>query len=94
MRKISIILTALTVSANIYAQSLTEIFDEVFQNVSRANATTGILYERVLPFAGLHKFNSNQTLVDTSNKAHFMQAYFELYNKISNNTFKPQNIAL
>jgi len=83
MKKI-IILTSLIVSASIVrAQSLTEIFDEVFQNVSRADATTGILYERVLPFAGLYNFNSNISPVDTSNKEHFMQ-----HNKLSYNSFK------
>ena len=83
MKKV-IILTALIVSANsIYAQSLTEIFDGIFQNVSRADATTGILYERVLPFAGLYNFNSSVSSVDTSNKEHFMQN-----NKLSYNTFK------
>ena len=82
MRKLNIVLTALTVSANsLYAQNFTEIFDEVFQNVSRADATTGILYERVLPFAQLYKFNSSQVLVDTSNSEHFMQAYSELYDE-------------
>ena len=31
----------------------TEHFDYMFQNVSRTQATTGILYDRVVPFANL-----------------------------------------
>jgi hypothetical protein len=30
-----------------------EMFDSVFKNVSRIQATTGILYERSVPFANL-----------------------------------------
>jgi len=52
----------------------TEHFDYIFQNVSRVQATTGILYERVVPFANLTSPN-----LDTSNYTHFIQAYSELY---------------
>ncbi len=56
-----IILIALAISSNIaiYAQSFTEMFDSIFRNISRSGATTGILYERVIPFAQLQNFNSN-----------------------------------
>jgi hypothetical protein len=58
----------------------TEAFDNAFRNISRVEVTTGILYERVLPFARLYNFNSNiYPLVDTSNLDHFIQAYSELY---------------
>ena len=80
MRKI-IIFIALVTSINItYAQSYTEAFDSVFANISKTQATTGILYERVLPFAELQNFNSNVSTVDTSSSEHFIQGYFELYN--------------
>jgi hypothetical protein len=61
-------------------QTYTESFDSVFQYVSRTQATTGILYERVVPFANLLNFNSNlNASVDTSSYYHFAQAYSELY---------------
>jgi len=78
MRKL-IILAALAISVSVtYAQSFTESFDSVFVNISRADATTGILYERVIPFAQLQNFNSNIVPVDTSNHEHFRRAYREL----------------
>nr|MCR4737767.1 hypothetical protein [Bacteroidales bacterium] len=51
--------------ANIQAQTYTQAFDSVFANVSRAGANTGILYERVLPFANLTNFNSLLSNPDT-----------------------------
>jgi len=60
-------------------QKSTNPFDHVFRNVNKVDATTGILYERVIPFAQLHKFNSKLLPVDTSNCRHFFQAYLELY---------------
>ena len=76
-----IILIALAISINIaYSQSFTEAFDSVFQNISRADATTGILYNRSIPFAQLYNFNSSTSFVDTSNNKHFIRAYWELYN--------------
>jgi hypothetical protein len=75
-------------------QTFTGAFDRVFKNVGRAEATTGILYERVLPFAQLHKFNSNLSNVDTGNYEHFLQSYSELYKAtfIPVNTHFPFNI--
>jgi len=61
-------------------RTYTERFDSVFSVVSRVQATTGILYERLVPFAQLQKFNSNVYSVDTSNAKHFIQGYSELYN--------------
>lgn len=61
-------------------QTYTEVFDSIFINVSRVQATTGILYERVVSFADLVNFNFNvNASVDTSNYHHFMQSYSELY---------------
>jgi len=84
MRKIVILTTLIISLTTISAQisdpfDYTEVFDHVFRNVSRTDATTGILYERVVPFAQLHKFNSNLSIIDTSSREHFMQAYKELY---------------
>ncbi|MDR3046288.1 MAG: putative lipase, partial [Bacteroidales bacterium] len=56
-------------------QSFTQMFDSLLMHVSRVDATTGILYNRVLPFSGLAKF----TQPDTANADIFVQAYSELY---------------
>ena len=60
-------------------QTILNPFDNAFKNVSRTEATTGILYERVIPMAQLYNFNSNLSPVDTSNYDHFLQSYYELY---------------
>ena len=39
-------------------QTYTEMFDGVFSVVSRTQATTGILYERVVPFANLTNYDN------------------------------------
>ena len=84
MKKIIISAVLLTHSIMMYAQFIsayTAAFDSIYSNISRKEATTGILYERVVPFAELYKYNSTLlNRVDTSNMSHFMQAYFELYN--------------
>jgi hypothetical protein len=78
---IASIISTITASAqNTDFSDYTEAFDYVFRNVSRTDATTGILYERVLPFARLQNFKSNVSSVDTSNSEHFLQAYLELDN--------------
>jgi len=61
MKKLSflvLIFIALSVS-NVQAQSFTDIFDTIFVNVSRADATTGILYDRVIPITTLRQFSGN-----------------------------------
>ena len=62
-------------------RTYTEVFDSVFVNVSYADATTGILYERSIPFAQLYNFNSNVSIVDTSSSKHFIRAFRELYDE-------------
>jgi hypothetical protein len=57
------------------AQTFTQVFDSVFMHISRADATTGILYNRVLSFSGLPRF----TRSDTANATIFKQAFQELY---------------
>ena len=82
--KQSVLFFAMTViTFSLQAQTektYTEAFDSVFINISRADATTGILYERVVPFANLLNYNSRVSAsIDTSNYSHFIQAYSELY---------------
>ncbi len=79
MKKISLFLLLVgqiyLVSAQ--APTYTQWVDSIFQYVDKNQATTGILYERVMPFANLENFNRTQA--DTSSATHFMQAYSELY---------------
>ena len=88
MKKVLIFVIFFATNITTFSQALpppqtektyTEMFDSVFSVVSKAQATTKILYERVAPFAGLQNFNSSVSFVDTSNSKHFMRAYRELY---------------
>ena len=70
--------------------SFTRLFDSLFANVNMADATTGLLYDRVVPFANLPGFNSlRNPVVDTINANLFMQGYFELYNAAISPTGRP-----
>ncbi|MDR1345904.1 MAG: GPI inositol-deacylase, partial [Bacteroidales bacterium] len=81
MKKFSIFLLILISVFTLQAQSeeFTHMFDSVFQHVSRAEATTGILYNRVLPFSGLYRFSTVRARQDTANAEVFKQACRELY---------------
>lgn len=86
-QKKNILLVALTIlSVSVKAQTYTQAFDSVFFHISRADATSGILYERVLPFGNLTNFNSQIAAPDTSNYSHFLRAYRELYYATFNST--------
>jgi len=76
--KTILLITATATMGKLHAQdqTFTQLFDGVFQHVSRVDATTGILYNRVIPFSRLYKFSQ----ADTANPEVFMQAYNELYN--------------
>ena len=55
-------------------------FDKLFKNVSLTDASTGIIYDRVVPFSNLPQFNSlNNRFPDTLNANTFFQCYSELY---------------
>ena len=54
-------------------QDFTEAFDNIFVNISLTDATTGVLYDRVIPFANL------KSKPDTADMYLFLQAYSELY---------------
>jgi hypothetical protein len=61
MKKFTFILVFFVVFSIVYAQSgqtYTEEFDSIFSNISRDDATTGILYDRVAQFACLYNFNA------------------------------------
>ena len=76
MKRLSLILGMTMITLSMYAQreqTYTEEFDSLFIYVSKTQATTGILYDRVVPFADLESFNSNvNSLLDTSNFHHFI----------------------
>ena len=57
-------------------KTYTEIFDSLFQNIDHRKTSTGIIYDRVFPFAGLDWFNKEKP--DTSSYNHFLQAYSEI----------------
>jgi hypothetical protein len=52
--------------------------------IPKEKVKTGILYNRVMPFAGLQTFGQNGRK-DTSHYEHFIQAYYELYQASYNN---------
>lgn len=62
----------------IQAQTYTDAIDSIFSHVSKTDAHTGILYERVLSFGHLTHYNSLEDNPDTSNYTHFLTSYSEL----------------
>ncbi|TGE17842.1 hypothetical protein [Hymenobacter elongatus] len=66
----------------------TATIDSLTQHLSRAPISSGILYDRVMPLAALHAFNTGASL-DTSSAAHFRQAYLELYTAAYNPSNRP-----
>ncbi|MES2775946.1 MAG: hypothetical protein V4722_17350 [Bacteroidota bacterium] len=56
----------------------TQISDSLLENVDKSRIKTGILYDRVFPFARLDKFGTET--IDTTGFEHFRQSYSELYN--------------
>ena len=88
-KNVFLIITFIIVTIYVKAQTYTHAFDSVFAHISRADATTGILYERVLPFGNLTQYNSQECMPDTSNHTHFLRAYYELCHA----TFNP-NVSL
>jgi hypothetical protein len=67
------VISIINVSVHAQEQTFTQMFDSVFRYVSRTDATTGILYNRVLPFSRLARF----TVTDTANATVF-KVYSEL----------------
>jgi hypothetical protein len=74
---LTLFFTAVSVN-NIQAQSFTDIFDTIFVNISRTQATTGILYDRVIPFSNLRQFSGSNP--DTADMHQFLYGFNELYN--------------
>lgn len=90
-KTIPVLLAGLLLSATLFGQTnlmsapvdltYTQVADSIFSPISKSQITTGILYDRVTPFAGLHAFKNT----DTSSYLHFFLAYSELYSAAYNN---------
>jgi len=63
-------------------KTYTQTVDSLFQHLNRDYITTGVLYDRVFPFAALDVFNQPwegiESTPDTSSFKHYLQAYSEL----------------
>ncbi len=70
------ILILLFVCFSIHANAQTQK-EQVDKLVSRERVSTGILYNRVMPWAGLHIFGQNGRK-DTSSLKHFKQSIYEM----------------
>jgi len=83
MKRLGLILGMTIITLSVYSQkeqTYTEEFDSLFYYVSKTQATTSILYDRVVTFADLESYNSNvNSSVDTSDFSHFIQSYSEIY---------------
>ncbi|MDR3047399.1 MAG: hypothetical protein LBU51_07290 [Bacteroidales bacterium] len=66
--------------AQTVGQSYTEIFDNLFVNVNKNDARTGILYDRVVPFSKLTDFNISAVPQNRTADAYtFIQGFDELW---------------
>ena len=75
------------------AQNYTQAFDSIFQHVDLSNTSTGILYERVLPFSNLVSYVTNiPHPVDTCDYWQFVMAYDELYRAGGQHTFLSDSV--
>jgi hypothetical protein len=81
MRKIYLLSLLLCLFGNTQAQTTCDSTYKdytitAFKHLDKTPVTSGVLYEYVVPFAGLDEFNS---ATDTTSGMHLMQAYQELY---------------
>ncbi len=88
MKKLYISFLAVSIFTGLAAQSYTQSFNEVFQNVDLSHTSTGILYERVLPISNLVNFITTiPHPSDTCDYWQFVMAYEELYHAGARNNF-------
>jgi hypothetical protein len=73
----TLILYITSAQAQPVSQTYTDMFDSLYQYIDFSSVSPRLIYDRVVPFAGLHYFNSTSS--DTSSCSHFIQAYSELY---------------
>ncbi|MBP1629964.1 MAG: hypothetical protein H6Q15_857 [Bacteroidetes bacterium] len=70
------------IGASAQIQTFTESFDSLYRHIRFDTISSGILYNRVFPFANLEKKSSQ--LDDTTNSINFIQSYSELKRSIIN----------
>ena len=93
MKKHIITLLLVGMFAGAFAQNYTQAFDSVFQHVDLNHTTTGILYERVLPFSNLVSYITDiPHSADTCDYWQFVMAYDELYRAGARNTFLSDSV--
>ncbi len=93
MKKHLITLLVISVFTTASAQNYTESFNEVFRHVDLSHTSTGILYERVLPFSNLVSYITDiPHPADTCDYWQFVMAYDELYRAGAQNTFLPDSV--
>lgn len=93
MKKLIISFLIIIAFAGTSAQNYTQAFDSVFQHVDLTNTSTGILYERVLPFSNLVSYVTNiPHPVDTCDYWQFIMAYDELYHAGGRYTFLSDSV--
>jgi hypothetical protein len=81
MRKIYLLSLLLCLFGNTQAQTTCDSTYKdytinAFKHLDKSPITSGVLYEYVVPFAGLDEFN---VATDTTSGLHLMQAYQEMY---------------
>lgn len=91
MRKL-IFFTLLVSSKIVFAQQTcptdipySETAFQLLKNLDKSQIPTGVLYENVLPLANIYEYTGNSN-TDTTNSAHFLQAYAEIYLSAYNNS--------
>tara|TARA_B100000795_G_C22798541_1_gene440622 strand:- start:56 stop:3163 length:3108 start_codon:yes stop_codon:yes gene_type:complete len=62
--------------------------DSMLVDIDQTDFTTGILYDRTVPWASLYNFNEGYNI---SNKNHFEQALLEIHNASNNELFMDHN---
>ncbi len=87
MKKITITTIVLLFAFNLFAQeiSLAEEVKQHYSELDTSKITTGILYDRVLPFSGIENFDG-KTQVEVCSQAQWKQIYFELQNATQRDT--------
>lgn len=95
MKRHIITFLIVTAFASASAQSYTQAFDSVFQYVDLSHTSTGILYERVLPFSNLVSYVTNiPHAADMSDYRQFAKAYDELSRAEAQHTFLSDSVGL
>ena len=81
---VSVVIFILTIFNPILSQ--TSDLDAMLTNVNQSSVTSGIIYERVMPFANLYNYNQ---AFDTATLGYFEQALSELYRASNQQKFMP-----